>query len=213
MPVEASAGILTTITLLLLVGATGKSAQIPVVCLAAGRDGRSHASVRSHPRGHHGDRRRLHDRALGHVVHESSHHHGHGGCDRPGHRVLRRHHRPDADGHQEGFRVLHRLAARLHVPGRRRGRVLGRHLPLDDARLLQSPAVPGRGRGDPRPARRTGFAADGRPVQAHEDHGDHAVLRFARDLGLSRSRPASSAKTRSWWPPTRARRGCTGLAC
>jgi hypothetical protein len=41
-------------------------------------------------------------------------------CDR----VLRRHHRPGAERHQESFRLLHRFAARLHVPGRGRGRVL-----------------------------------------------------------------------------------------
>ena len=32
-------------------------------------------------------------------------------------RGLRRDHRPGAERHQEGLRLLHGLAARLHVPG------------------------------------------------------------------------------------------------
>ena len=55
-PVE----ILTAIALLLLVGACGKSAQIPAVRLAARRHGRPHAGIRPDPRGDHGHRRRLH---------------------------------------------------------------------------------------------------------------------------------------------------------
>ena len=64
--------------------------------------------------------------------------------------VLRRHHRPGAERYQEGLRLFDRFAARLHVrrPGRRR--VFRRHLPPDDARLLQGAAVPGRGQRDPR---------------------------------------------------------------
>ena len=55
---------LTAIGLLLLVGACGKSAQIPAVRLAAGRHGRPHAGLRPDPRRHHGDGGRLHDGAL-----------------------------------------------------------------------------------------------------------------------------------------------------
>ena len=44
-------------------------------------------------------------------------------------RALRGDDRPQAVGHQEGPRVLHRLPARLHVRRRRRRRVRGRHLP------------------------------------------------------------------------------------
>ena len=53
----------TAIALCLLVGAVGKSAQIPSVHLAAGRDGRSDPRQRADPRRNHGDGGRLHDRA------------------------------------------------------------------------------------------------------------------------------------------------------
>ena len=48
------------ITLLLFVGATGKSAQIPLYRLAAGRDGGSDAGLRPDPCGDDGHRRRVH---------------------------------------------------------------------------------------------------------------------------------------------------------
>ena len=51
----------TAIALLLFVGACGKSAQLPLVRLAARRHGRSHAGVGADPRRHHGHRRRLPD--------------------------------------------------------------------------------------------------------------------------------------------------------
>ena len=60
--------------------------------------------------------------------------------DRRGHGDLRGDDRPRADRHQEGARLLDRLAARLHVPGRRRRRLLGGALPRHDPRLLQGPA-------------------------------------------------------------------------
>jgi NADH-quinone oxidoreductase subunit L len=54
-----------------------------------------------------------------------------------------------------------------------------RHLPPDDARLLQGAAVP-RGRlGDHRHAPRAGHAQDGRLSQVHEDHRDHLLDRHA----------------------------------
>ena len=49
-------------------------------------------------------------------------------------------------------------------------RVLGRHLPPDDARVLQGAAVPRRGQRDPRARRRAGYAQDGRPAQEDSDH-------------------------------------------
>ena len=49
-------------------------------------------------------------------------------------------------------------------------RVLGRHLPPDDARLLQGAALPRRGLGHPRALRRAGHAQHGRPAQAYPHH-------------------------------------------
>ena len=65
MPAEtAGAGLLTAIGLLLMVGAAGKSAQIPALCLAAGCNGRPNAGFRADPRRDHGNRRSLHGRAV-----------------------------------------------------------------------------------------------------------------------------------------------------
>ena len=57
-------GILTIACLLLFMGATGKSAQIPSVRLAARRDGRPHAGQRLDSRGHDGHGRSLRCRSL-----------------------------------------------------------------------------------------------------------------------------------------------------
>ena len=89
----------------------------PALCLAARRDGRPHARQRLDPRRHHGDRRRVHGRAHESAFLARACRHVRRRADRRAHRVLRRHHRPGADGHQESSRLLHRLAARLHVPG------------------------------------------------------------------------------------------------
>ncbi len=58
------AGGITSVAVLLFIGATGKSAQIPLLRLAAGRDGRPDAGFRSDPRGDDGHGRRLYGRAL-----------------------------------------------------------------------------------------------------------------------------------------------------
>ncbi len=49
--------------------------------------------------------------------------------------------------------------------------------------------------------------------QAHDDHRLDAALRFVSPSQASHLPPASSAKMRSWWLRTGARRGCTGSAC
>ena len=164
-PGASTEAVLTTIGLLLLVGACGKSAQLPLyVWLPDAMAGptpvsalihaatmvtagvymmaRSWPILRARPRRHERDR-----------------HHRHR------HRVLRRHHRPGAERYQEGLRLLHRFAARLHVPRRRLRRVFRRHLPPDDARVLQGAALPRRGQRDPRALRRAGHAQHGRPAQ------------------------------------------------
>ncbi len=92
----------------------------PVVQLAARRHGRPDAGLGAHPRRHHGDGRGLsalpdepRPLALSHDGHPGDRHH------RRGHGLRGRHHRLRAAGHQEGARLLHRLADRLHGPGRR----------------------------------------------------------------------------------------------
>ena len=58
----------------------------------------------------------------------------------------------------------------------RRGRVLGRHLPPGDARVLQGAAVPRRGQRDSRALRRAGPATNGRPAEEDPlDLLDHDV--------------------------------------
>ena len=81
--------------------------------------------------------------------------------DRRGDGDLRGHDRHRADRHQEGARLLDRLAARLHVPGGRARRLLGGALPPHDARLLQGLPLPRLRLGDPRHGRRAGHAKMG----------------------------------------------------
>ena len=80
------------------------------------------------------------------------------------HRLLRRDRRPRAERHQARHRLFDLLAARLHVRGARRRRLLGGDLPPVHARLLQGAAVPRRRLGHPRRLRRAGHAQDGRPA-------------------------------------------------
>ena len=112
-------GVLSVMALLMFFGATGKSAQIPLVRLAARRHGRSHAGLGADPRGHHGDRGRLYGGALGRAVPVDAEHvlyrgdrgrvHGDPGGD----------HRAGAERYQARAGLLHGQPARLHVPGAR----------------------------------------------------------------------------------------------
>ncbi len=63
------------------------------------------------------------------------------------------------------------------------GCVQRRDLPHDHARLLQGAAVPRRGLGHPRDARRAGHAPHGRAAQVHAGHREHVHRRLARDRG------------------------------
>ncbi len=156
---EMQGGFLTAIALLLVLGATGKSAQIPLyVWLPDAMEGPTpvsaliHAAtmvtagvymiVRSHA---------LFDRspfALGVVADH-----------RRRHRIVCGHRRHGADGYQARAGLLHHLPARLHVPGLRSRRLLRGHLPPGHACLLQGPALPGRRLRHSRPGRRSRICA------------------------------------------------------
>ena len=108
------------ICLLLLVGARGKSAQIPLyVWLPDAMAGPTPVSALIHAATMVTAGVYMTARSAALFI-ACAHRDGHGRGHRHGDRVLRGDHRPGADRHQEGLRVLHRFAARLHVPGRRR---------------------------------------------------------------------------------------------
>jgi hypothetical protein len=105
----------------MLVGATGKSAQIPLyVWLPDAMEGPTPVSALIHAA--------TMVTAGVYMVARSSDLRPRPGCadggrrHRNADRDLRRHHRHCADRYQEGAGVFHRLAARLHVHGLRRGR-------------------------------------------------------------------------------------------
>ncbi len=152
------------------------------VCLAAGRDGRSDAGVRAHPRGDDGHRRRLHARPQrGALLARAD-----GAADRGDRRRADRADggldRPGAERHQARARVFDGLAARATCSRRwASGGVRGRRVPPDDARLLQGAALPRQRLGDPRDGRRAGHAADGRAQEVHAGHLRDDDDRHARD--------------------------------
>ena len=113
------------------------------------------------------------------------------------HRAVRRHHRRRPERHQEGAGLLDGQPARLHVPGRRRRRLRGRHLPHDHPRLLQGPAVPRLRLGHPRHARRAGHAPHGRPAQAACRSPPSRSSSAGWPSPASRRSPASGRRTRS----------------
>jgi NADH-quinone oxidoreductase subunit L len=80
--------------------------------------------------------------------------------------------------------IKNRLATRLHVPRCWRGRILRRHLAPDDARVFQSAAVPRRWQRDSCLPRRTGHAAYGWPEKVRAVDLSHARVRIACHLRL-----------------------------
>jgi NADH-quinone oxidoreductase subunit L len=106
------------------------------------------------------------------------------------HRVLRRLRRPGPERHQARHRLFDLLSARLHVRRHGGGCLWGGHVPPVHSRLLQGAAVPRRRLGHPCDGRRAGHAQHGRAVFAAQDHlgGDadrHAVAhRLSADRGL-----------------------------
>ena len=155
-------GVLTAICLLLFLGATGKSAQIPLyVWLPDAMEGPTpvsaliHAATmvtagvymvaRSHVLFDHAPGALLVVAVIGAVDGD-----------------LCRFDRTRSDRHQEGSGLFHGQPARIHVPGLRRRRICGGYLPLDDPRVLQSAAVSRRGQRHPRDGRNSGYSQDGR---------------------------------------------------
>ena len=79
-------------------------------------------------------------------------------------RAVRGDDRHRAKRHQEGAGVLDGEPARIHVRRDGRRRIRGRRVPSDDACVLQGVPVPGERLGDSRDGRRAGHAQDGRPA-------------------------------------------------
>ena len=185
----------------------------PAPHLAPGRHGGPDAGLRPDPRGDHGHRRRLPDRAHAPAVRA--------GADRRrrrrGHRLPdaadRGHDRPRGDRPQARHRLLDDVADRLHGHGRLVGRLRRRHVPPDDARLLQGAALHGGRLGDrgdgrhPEPRPHVGLPArDAVHLRLHDRRRPRAV-RHPAVLA------ASSPRTRSSRCCSSARTGTPCSAC
>src|SRR5574340_837020 len=105
--------------------------------------GRSYTHVRADSRGHHGDGGGLPHRAHPHAVHPRASGPTGGGHHRRRHAAHGGFQCAGAARHEAYSGLLHREPDRVHVSGARRGRLAGGHLPLHDARFLQSAPVPG----------------------------------------------------------------------
>ena len=188
-PETAGAGLLTTIGLLLMVGAAGKSAQIPLyVWLPDAMEGPTPVSALIHAatmvtagvymvsRSHVIFERAPMALTVVAII---------GTLDR----LVRRDYRHYADRYQEGAGLLDHLATGIHVHGLRSGRILRRHFPSDDPRVLQGASFPGGGIGDSRGERRAGHASDGRVADEDSvdvlDH-DHRHFCHRRDSAVRR---------------------------
>ena len=145
--------VVTLATLLLFVGATGKSAQIPLyVWLPDAMAGPTPVSALIHAAtmvtaGVYMTARMnvffsMAPATLNVIADRSA----------SPRRSGRRDHRADAERHQEGARLLDRQPARLHVHRRRRRRLRGGDFPSDDPRVLQGLSLPRRRQRDPRHA-------------------------------------------------------------
>ena len=142
--------IITAATLLLFVGACGKSAQIPLyVWLPDAMEGPTPVSALIHAATmvtagvYMVARSNALVRAGAHFD-EDSRDHRRADCD------LRRVHWPGAERHQACAGLFDGLAIGIHVSRSRRGRIFGRRLPRLYARFFQSATVPRIRLGDPR---------------------------------------------------------------
>ena len=134
----------------------------PAAHLAPGRHGGPDAGLRADPRRHDGHRRRVPDRAPAPALRARAGRRRGRRDRRRRHAADRGHDRPRRDRPQAGHRVLDDVADRLHDHGRLLGRLRRRHVPPDDARLLQGAALHGGRLGDRGDGRQPGPRPDGR---------------------------------------------------
>jgi NADH-quinone oxidoreductase subunit L len=106
-------------TLLLFIGAMGKSAQLPLLHLVARRHGGSHARQRAHPRRHHGHGGRVLGGPQSNALYALAPCHAQdviaGRGDSPPRCWAGAHRRSPRTGHQEGVGLFHREPTGFHV--------------------------------------------------------------------------------------------------
>src|SRR5208283_1849772 len=172
--------IITAATLLLFVGACGKSAQLPLyVWLPDAMEGPTPVSALIHAATMvtAGVYMVARSNALfvGADRDENRRHH------RRANSRIRCVHRARSERHQARAGLLHRVATGIHVPGARRGCVCCWCVPCVHTRVLQSAALSRFWLGDSRLERRAGHAQHGRPRKAHPDNIQDDVDRHASD--------------------------------
>ncbi len=140
------------------------------VGVASRRDGGPDARLCAHPRGHDGHGRCVPALPARAGARSDGDRSERDRDRRNGHRAVGRDDRVRAARHQEGVGLLDRQPARLHGLRRRLRGLRRGDLPHDHPRVLQGPALPRRGLGDPRPRRRAGHAPHGCAPEGDADH-------------------------------------------